>query len=110
MGQLLSLISGSDNAEKVFIDFESMYSTYMRGWCLHWFQLCDCDFVLRYLLRACSWSKAEPGFAEATPSDDEKALHDQVAEVLNKAPVILDRLRKYAGCEEYIRKVCGHVN
>jgi len=63
MGQLLSLISGSDNAEKVFIDFE-----------------------------------------KATPSDDEKALHDEVAEVLNKAPVILDRLRKYAGCEEYIRK------
>lgn len=63
MGQLLSLISGSENAEKVFIDFE-----------------------------------------KATPSDDEKALHEAVAEVLNKAPVILDRLRKYAGCEEYIRK------
>lgn len=53
------------------------------------------------------WTKAECVFAEATPSDDEKALHDTVAEVLNKAPVILDRLRKYAGCEEYIRKVCG---
>ena len=45
-------------------------------------------------------------FVEATPSDDEKALHDQVAEVLNKSPMILDRLRKYAGCEEFIRKVC----
>lgn len=63
MGQLLSLISGSDNAEKVFIDFE-----------------------------------------KAIPSEDEKALHEAVAEVLNKAPVILDRLRKYAGCEEFIRK------
>jgi hypothetical protein len=63
MGQLLSLISESKNAEKVFIDFE-----------------------------------------KAIPSDDEKALHDAVAEVLNKAPVILDRLRKYAGCEEFIRK------
>jgi len=63
MGQLLSLISGADNAEKVFIDFE-----------------------------------------KATPSDEEKVLHETVAEVLNKAPNILDRLRKYAGCEEYIRK------
>lgn len=63
MGQLLSLISGSDNAEKVFIDFE-----------------------------------------KATPSDDEKALHEAVAEVLNKAPTILDRLRKYVGCEDFIRK------
>lgn len=26
MGQLLSLISGSENAEKVFIDFESMFA------------------------------------------------------------------------------------
>jgi len=63
MGQLLSLISGADNAEKVFIDFE-----------------------------------------KATPSDEEKALHEAVGEVLNKAPNILDRLRKYAGCEEFIRK------
>lgn len=51
------------------------------------------------------YTKAEYSFAEATPSDDEKALHDAVAEVLNKSPVILDRLRKYAGCEEFIRKV-----
>jgi hypothetical protein len=63
MGQLLSLISGSERPENVFIDFE-----------------------------------------KATPSEEEKALYDQVAEVLNKAPNILDRLRKYAGCEEYIRK------
>jgi len=63
MGQLLSLISGADNAEKVFIDFE-----------------------------------------RATPSDEEKELHTAVAEVMAKAPAILDQLRKYAGCEEYIRR------
>jgi hypothetical protein len=63
MGQLLSLISGSDNAEKIFIDFEN-----------------------------------------AQPSDDEKELHKSVAEVLDKSPLILDRLLKYTGCEEFIRK------
>jgi len=63
MGQLLSLISGSERPENVFIDFE-----------------------------------------KATPSEEEAALFATVAEVLNKAPSILDRLRKYAGCEDYIRK------
>jgi len=63
MGQLLSLISGSDNAEKIFIDFEN-----------------------------------------AQPSDDERELHKSVGEVLDKSPQILDRLLKYTGCEEYIRK------
>jgi len=63
MGQLLSLISGSDNAEKVFIDFEN-----------------------------------------ARPSEEEQDLHTTCADVLNKSPQILDRLLKYTGCEEFIRK------
>jgi len=63
MGQLLSLISGSDNAEKIFIDFEN-----------------------------------------ARPSDEEQELHTTVADVLNKSPQILDKLLKYTGCEEFIRK------
>jgi len=63
MGQLLSLISGSDNAEKIFIDFEN-----------------------------------------ARPSEEEQELHTTVADVLNKSPQILDRLLKYTGCEEFIRK------
>jgi len=63
MGQLLSLISGSDNAEKIFIDFEN-----------------------------------------ARPSEEEQDLHTTVADVMNKSPQILDRLLKYTGCEEFIRK------
>jgi len=63
MGQLLSLISGSDNAEKIFIDFEN-----------------------------------------ARPSEAEQELHTTVADVMNKSPHILDRLLKYTGCEEFIRK------
>jgi len=64
MGQILSLF-GSDNAEKIFIDFEN-----------------------------------------ARPSEEEAQLHSTVADVLNKSPQILDRLLKYTGCEEFIRK--GH--
>jgi len=63
MGQLLSLLGGSDNAEKIFIDFEN-----------------------------------------ARPSEEEAELHSTVADVLNKSPQILDRLLKYTGCEEFIRK------
>jgi hypothetical protein len=63
MGQLLSLLGGSDNAEKIFIDFEN-----------------------------------------ARPSDEEQELHTTVADVLNKSPQILDKLLKYTGCEEFIRK------
>jgi hypothetical protein len=43
-------------------------------------------------------------FEKATPSDEERALYDTVAEVLSKAPGILDQLCKYAGCQEFIRK------
>jgi len=43
-------------------------------------------------------------FENAKPSEEEKELHATVAAVLDKAPVILDRLFKYEGCEEYIRK------
>jgi hypothetical protein len=63
MGQLLSLLGGSDNAEKIFIDFEN-----------------------------------------ARPSEEEQELHTTVADVLNKSPQILDKLLKYTGCEEFIRK------
>jgi len=40
----------------------------------------------------------------ATPSENEKEIHSAVAACLDKAPVILDRLFKYDGCEEFIRK------
>jgi len=63
MGQLLSLISGSPDAEKIFIDFEN-----------------------------------------ARPSEEEQELHTQVSDVMNKSPQILDKLLKYTGCEEFIRK------
>jgi len=43
-------------------------------------------------------------FENAQPSDEEKELHATVAAVLNKGPVILDRLFHYDGCEEFIRK------
>jgi len=43
-------------------------------------------------------------FEKAQPSDEEKDLHAAVATVLNKGPLILDKLFKYDGCEEYIRR------
>jgi len=63
MGQLLSLIQGSENVERTFIDFEN-----------------------------------------ARPSEEEQELHTTVADVMNKSPQIIDRLLKYTGCEEFIRK------
>jgi len=43
-------------------------------------------------------------FENAQPSDTEREIHNTVSAVLNKGPVILDRLFKYDGCEEFIRK------
>jgi hypothetical protein len=43
-------------------------------------------------------------FENAQPSDEEREIHKTVAAVLDKGPVILDRLFKYDGCEEFIRK------
>eukprot|EP01114_Cavostelium_apophysatum_P016252 TRINITY_DN457_c0_g1_i1.p1 TRINITY_DN457_c0_g1~~TRINITY_DN457_c0_g1_i1.p1 ORF type:complete len:313 (-),score=101.77 TRINITY_DN457_c0_g1_i1:74-1012(-) len=43
-------------------------------------------------------------FENAKPSDEERDLHTQLSQVLDKGPVILDKLFKYSGCEEYIRK------
>lgn len=43
-------------------------------------------------------------FENAQPSEEEKEIHAAVAACLDKGPVILDRLFKYDGCEEYIRK------
>jgi len=43
-------------------------------------------------------------FENAQPSDEEKDIHGAVAACLDKGPVILDRLFKYDGCEEFIRK------
>lgn len=63
MGGILSLLGSSDNAEKIFIDFEN-----------------------------------------AQPSDNERELYNSVGEVMSKAPAILDRLLKYKGCEEFIKK------
>lgn len=43
-------------------------------------------------------------FENAQPSEEEKELYDRTALVLNRSQTILDRLFKYSGCEEYIRK------
>jgi len=43
-------------------------------------------------------------FENAQPSEGEQELHRNVAEVLNKSPQILEKLLKYTGCEEYIRR------
>lgn len=43
-------------------------------------------------------------FEKAQPSDEEKEIHGAVAAVLDKGPRILDKLFKYEGCEEFIRK------
>jgi hypothetical protein len=43
-------------------------------------------------------------FENAQPSEEEREIHSTVAGCLDKGPVILDRLFKYDGCEEYIRK------
>jgi hypothetical protein len=43
-------------------------------------------------------------FENAQPSEEEKEIHAQVASCLDKGPVILERLFKYDGCEEFIRK------
>jgi len=43
-------------------------------------------------------------FDNAKPSEEEKELHATVAAVLDKGPIILDKLLKYEGCEEFIRK------
>jgi len=43
-------------------------------------------------------------FENAKPSDEERALYDSVTQVLEKGPIVLDKLLKYDGCEEYIRK------
>jgi len=44
-------------------------------------------------------------FEKAQPqSEEEKAIHAEVAKVLDKGPGILDKLFKYEGCEEFIRK------
>jgi len=43
-------------------------------------------------------------FENAQPSDTEREIHTIVAAVLNKGPIILERLLKYHGCEDYIRK------
>jgi hypothetical protein len=42
--------------------------------------------------------------ADAQPSEEEREIYAAVSTVLDRAPVILDRLFKYDGCEEYIRK------
>jgi len=43
-------------------------------------------------------------FENAKPSEQEQELHGTVAAVLDKGPTILDKLLKYEGCEEFIRK------
>lgn len=43
-------------------------------------------------------------FENAQPGDEERDLHKAVGDVLGRGPVILDKLFKYAGCEDHIRK------
>jgi len=43
-------------------------------------------------------------FENAKPSDDERELHSKLASVLDRSNEILEKLFRYSGCEEYIRK------
>jgi len=43
-------------------------------------------------------------FENAKPSEQEFELNDKLSLVLDKAPNILEKLFRYSGCEEYIRK------
>jgi len=43
-------------------------------------------------------------FENAQPGEEEKEIHGAVAACLNKSPLILERLFKYDGCEEFITK------
>lgn len=43
-------------------------------------------------------------FENAEPSEAEREIHTDVNKVLEKGPAILDKLFKYEGCEEFIRK------
>jgi len=43
-------------------------------------------------------------FENARPSEEEMELYEQIGAVLEKSPVILDKLHRYSGCEESIRK------
>jgi len=50
-------------------------------------------------------------FEDAQPvTDEEKAIHAQVANVLDRGPRILEQLQAYSGCEEYIRKAITSPN
>eukprot|EP01123_Difflugia_compressa_P000738 TRINITY_DN10856_c0_g1_i1.p1 TRINITY_DN10856_c0_g1~~TRINITY_DN10856_c0_g1_i1.p1 ORF type:complete len:318 (-),score=51.75 TRINITY_DN10856_c0_g1_i1:221-1174(-) len=42
-------------------------------------------------------------FEAAVPGENEKEIHAEVADVLNKAEQILEKLQAYKGCEEFIR-------
>jgi len=43
-------------------------------------------------------------FENARPSEDEMDLYTKLAGVMERSPIILEKLFKYDGCEEYIRK------
>jgi len=43
-------------------------------------------------------------FENAKPSDDERELYSKLAAVLDRSNDILEKLFRYSGCEEYIRK------
>jgi len=42
-------------------------------------------------------------FEAAVPGENEKEIHAQVADVLSKAELMLEKLHAYKGCEEFIR-------
>jgi len=42
-------------------------------------------------------------FEAASPGENEKEIHSQVADVLSKAEQMLEKLQAYKGCEEFIR-------
>jgi len=43
-------------------------------------------------------------FENAKPSEEEQELYDEINKVLVNGPAIVDRLRQYSGCEDWIRK------
>lgn len=83
MGKILGSLNSGKDYDELFLDFESMRFIFFK-------------FELIFLKKKKK---------EAQPSEEEKEIHTTVAAVLDKGPHILDKLYKYDGCEEYIRKV-----
>ena len=109
MGQILDILRGSHDVEKIIVDFDSMdfivfvfvFPLFLSGNPLPSFPrslaLSCWALVLRQLTSL--------PCLDATPSDDEMQLWNTLNDVLKDAPSLLQRLIDYKGCEDNIRKV-----